>query len=42
MTKGENIEIADPSTPVEILGINGASNSGDDFVVENSEKGQKI
>ena len=39
--KGENIEIANPSTPVEILGINGASNSGDDFVVLNSEKEAK-
>ena len=39
--KGKNIEIANPSTPVEILGINGASNSGDDFVVLNSEKEAK-
>ena len=31
--QGQNINIAEPSTPVEILGINGASNAGDDFIV---------
>ena len=31
--KGENIEEANPSTPLEVLGINGAAKSGDDFVV---------
>ena len=31
--QGKNIDIAEPSTPVEILGINGASNAGDDFIV---------
>ena len=36
--KGENINEAVPSTPVEILGINGASKSGDDFIVFESEK----
>ncbi len=39
--KGKNIEIADPSTPVEILGINGASNAGDDFIVLHTEKEAK-
>ena len=36
--KGLNINEASPSTPVEILGINGASKSGDDFIVFESEK----
>ena len=36
--KGENISEAHPSTPVEILGINGASKAGDDFIVFESEK----
>tara|TARA_B100001057_G_scaffold132793_1_gene132198 strand:+ start:1562 stop:3733 length:2172 start_codon:yes stop_codon:yes gene_type:complete len=36
--KGENINKAFPSTPIEILGINGASKSGDDFIVFESEK----
>ena len=31
--KGENVVEAIPSTPVEILGINGAAKSGDDFIV---------
>ena len=39
--QGKNIDIADPSTPVEILGINGASNAGDDFIVLSSEKEAK-
>tara|TARA_Y100000591_G_scaffold168080_1_gene145002 strand:+ start:7123 stop:9339 length:2217 start_codon:yes stop_codon:yes gene_type:complete len=39
--QGKNIDIADPSTPVEILGINGASNAGDDFIVLLSEKEAK-
>ena len=39
--KGKNINEALPSTPVEILGINGASKSGDDFVVLDSEKEAK-
>ena len=30
--KGNNIEEALPSTPVEILGINGAAKAGDDFM----------
>ncbi len=36
--KGENIDEASPSTPVEILGINGAAKAGDDFIVLESEK----
>ena len=36
--KGHNIEEALPSTPVEILGINGASKAGDDFIIFESEK----
>ncbi len=39
--KGENIEEASPSTPIEVLGINGAAKSGDDFVVLESEKEAK-
>ena len=39
--QGKNIDIAEPSTPVEILGINGASNAGDDFIVLSSEKEAK-
>lgn len=39
--KGENVVAAIPSTPVEILGINGAAKSGDDFIVLDSEKDAK-
>jgi translation initiation factor IF-2 len=39
--KGKNINEALPSTPVEILGINGAAKSGDDFIVLDSEKEAK-
>ena len=39
--KGKNIDTALPSTPVEILGINGAAKSGDDFIVLDSEKEAK-
>ena len=39
--QGKNIDVAEPSTPVEILGINGASNAGDDFIVLSSEKEAK-
>ena len=39
--KGKNINEAPPSTPVEILGINGAAKSGDDFIVLDSEKEAK-
>ena len=39
--KGKNIDAASPSTPVEILGINGAAKSGDDFIVLDNEKEAK-
>ena len=39
--KGENINEALPSTPVEVLGINGAAKAGDDFIVLNDEKEAK-
>ena len=38
---GNQISEAFPSTPVEVLGINGAAKSGDDFLVLNSEKEAK-
>ncbi len=38
---GKNINEALPSTPVEILGINGAAKAGDDFIVLESEKKAK-
>ena len=39
--KGTNINEAPPSAPVEILGINGAAKSGDDFIVVDNEKEAK-
>ena len=39
--KGKIIGEASPSTPVEILGINGAAKSGDDFIVLDNEKEAK-
>ena len=39
--KGININEAPPSTPVEILGINGAAKAGDDFIVLDNEKEAK-
>ena len=39
--KGKNIDEASPSTPVEILGINGAAKAGDDFIVLDNEKEAK-
>ena len=39
--KGMHINEALPSTPVEILGINGAAKAGDDFIVLDSEKEAK-
>ena len=39
--KGQNINEALPSTPVEILGINGAAQAGDDFIVLDNEKEAK-
>ena len=38
---GNQIDNALPSTPVEVLGINGAAKSGDDFLVLDSEKEAK-
>merc|ERR1712086_121680 len=40
--KGKNVNEAPPSSPVEILGINGAAKSGDDFIVLDSEKEAKM
>ena len=40
--KGKIIDKALPSTPVEILGINGAAKSGDDFIVLDTEKDAKM
>ena len=39
--KGKDINEAPPSAPVEILGINGAAKSGDDFIVVDNEKEAK-
>ena len=39
--KGTSINEASPSTPVEILGINGAAKAGDDFIVVDNEKEAK-
>ena len=39
--KGQTINEAPPSAPIEVLGINGAAKSGDDFIVLNSEKEAK-
>ena len=38
---GKSIEKAEPSDPIEILGINGPSKAGDDFVVLETEKDAK-
>ncbi len=38
---GKNILEAHPSSPIEILGINGAAKAGDDFIVFDSEKEAK-
>jgi len=41
--QGQNTDIAFPSTPVEILGMNSSAFAGDDFiVVENEEKAKEI
>ena len=40
--QGSNIDLANPSTPVEVLGINGAAKAGDDFIVLENEKEAKI
>ena len=39
--EGQNIDLATPSTPVEILGMNNSAFAGDDFVVVESEKKAK-
>ena len=39
--QGKSMDNALPSTPIEILGINGAAKSGDDFIVLDSEKDAK-
>ena len=40
---GQNVDLAIPSTPVEILGINNPAFAGDDFVVvESEEKAKEI
>ena len=39
--QGLSINEADPSTPIEVLGINGASKAGDDFLVVENEKEAK-
>ena len=39
--EGKNIEFAEPATPVEIIGINGAAKAGDDFIVLSNEKEAK-
>jgi translation initiation factor IF-2 len=38
---GKNIDTAEPATPIEIIGINGAAKSGDDFIVLSNEKEAK-
>ena len=41
--QGQNIDIATPATPVEILGMNNSALAGDDFaVVETEEKAKEI
>ena len=35
--EGENVSVASPSTPVEILGMNSSASAGDDFFVVDSE-----
>ena len=40
--QGKQINKAEPATPIEILGINGAAKSGDDFIVLKNEKEAKM
>tara|TARA_B100000579_G_scaffold349304_1_gene302826 strand:- start:913 stop:3132 length:2220 start_codon:yes stop_codon:yes gene_type:complete len=41
--QGQNLDSAEPSTPVEILGMNNSAFAGDDFiVVESEEKAKEI
>jgi translation initiation factor IF-2 len=35
---GKSVKVAGPSTPVEILGLSGTPNAGDDFIVVTNEK----
>jgi len=39
--EGQNVDIATPSTPVEILGMNSSAFAGDDFIVVQSEEKAK-
>ena len=39
--QGKNVDYAEPSTPIEILGSNGAAKAGDDFIVLQTEKEAK-
>jgi len=39
--QSKNIDFAEPSTPIEIIGINGPSKAGDDFIVLENEKEAK-
>ncbi|PWH85137.1 translation initiation factor IF-2 [Brumimicrobium oceani] len=36
--KGKNLDVAPPSTPISILGINGAPSAGDKFYIMNDER----
>ncbi len=38
---GQNVDKAEPSSPIEVLGINGPAKSGDDFLVLENEKESK-
>ena len=39
--EGQNVDLATPSTPVEILGMNNSAFAGDDFIVVDSEEKAK-
>ena len=39
--EGQNVNLALPSTPVEILGMNKSALAGDDFIVVDSEEKAK-
>ncbi len=39
--ESQNIDLALPSTPIEILGMNNSASAGDDFVVVDSEEKSK-
>ena len=40
--RGQRLEAAGPSTPVEVLGLSGVPNAGDDFIVLADEKQTKM